>query len=51
MIGVRLTDTTTKRLIVLILILVFSIPLLNSDTYASPDPSYNFAISMLARVK
>lgn len=50
MIGKKLSDVTTKRLIILILILVFSIPILDRSTYSDPDPSYSFALQMLSNV-
>lgn len=50
MIGKKLSDITTKRLIVLILILIFSIPILDRSTYEDPDPTYNFSLQLLSNV-
>lgn len=50
MIGKKLSDVTTKRLIVLILILIFSIPILDRNLYEDADSSYEYALSLLSTI-
>ena len=50
MIGKRLTDTTMKRLIILILILLFSNPLLTRTTYDPPVLAYEFGLWFIDKV-
>ena len=44
LIGQRLSDITMKRLIVLVLIILFSVPLLTRTTYNPPETSYEFGL-------
>lgn len=48
-VGKKLSDLTTKRVSVLVMVLIFVIPLFDSGYYYDNDKSYTFGIKQLAR--
>lgn len=48
-VGKKLSDLTTKRVSVLVMVLIFMIPLFDSGYYYDNDKSYTFGINLLAR--
>ena len=43
----KLSELTTKRVILLSLLLIFFLPLFNSDTYVEAERSYDISLQML----
>ena len=46
----KLSELTTKRVILLILTLLFLLPLFNSDTYVEAEHSFTISLAMLSRL-
>jgi class 3 adenylate cyclase len=49
-VGKRLSELTTKRVIVIVLILIFVIPLFSSDYYFDPDLGYVYHMKVFRRM-
>jgi hypothetical protein len=48
-VGKKLSDLTTRRVIILVLAMLFSVPLFSTSTYLDPFNSYTFGLQMLAQ--
>lgn len=48
-VGKKLSDLTTRRVILLVLAMLFSVPLFSTSTYLDPFNSYTFGLRMLAQ--
>jgi hypothetical protein len=48
-VGKKLSDLTTKRVIVLVLAILFSVPLFSTSTYIPDEPSYEFGLKLLTQ--
>jgi hypothetical protein len=46
-VGKRLSELTTKRVVILVLLLIFCVPLLQADYYFDPDPAITIGIQTL----
>ena len=49
-VGKKLSELTTKRVVVLVLILLFCVPLFQSSYYYDPDKGYTMGIKILAEM-
>lgn len=47
-VGKKLSDLTTRRVIILVLAMLFSVPLFSTSTYLDPYNSYVFGLKMLS---
>ena len=47
-VGQKLSDLTTRKVIVIVLIMMFSVPLFSLDTYQDDPNSYNYGLEMIA---
>ena len=50
-VGKKLSDLTTRRVIILVLAMLFSVPLFSTNTYMEDPTSYDYGLSMLAAYK
>ena len=48
-VGQKLSDLTTRRVIVIVLIMMFSIPILSLDTYRDTPNSFKYGLQLIAR--
>lgn len=46
-VGKRLSELTTKRVVILVLVLIFCVPLFQSNYYFDPDPGVSMGIQMI----
>lgn len=47
-VGKKLSELTTKRLIIVVLAMLFSVPIFDTTTFITPPTSYEYGLSMLA---
>lgn len=47
-VGQKLSDLTTRKVIVIVLIMMFSVPLFSLDTYQNDPNSYSYGLEMIA---
>jgi len=47
-VGKKLSDLTTRRVIILVLAMLFSVPLLSVGTYMAIPDSYSFGLTLLS---
>lgn len=47
-VGQKLGDLTTKKMILIILAMLFSVPVFDPSTYISPPSSYDFGLNLLS---
>ena len=46
-VGKRLSEATTRRVIILVLAMLFSVPLFTVTTYVEEPNSYNYGLSLI----
>ena len=46
-VGKKLSDLTTRRVIILVLAMLFSVPLFSTTTYMEAPKSYEFGMKMI----
>ena len=46
-VGKRLSEATTRRVIILVLAMLFSVPLFTVSTYVTEPNSYDFGLSLI----
>ncbi len=46
-VGKKLSDLTTKRVIVLVLAILFAVPVFSTSSYQADLPSYEYGLSLL----
>ena len=49
-VGKHLSDLTTRRVIVLVFVMLFSAPLFQVNTWLEPPDSFDFGIKILAKL-
>lgn len=49
-VGKKLSELTTKRVVILVLVLIFLVPLFQSSYYYDPDKAYTIGIKILANM-
>lgn len=47
-VGKKLSDLTTRRVIILVLAMLFSVPLFSTSTYLEDPTSYEYGLAMLS---
>jgi hypothetical protein len=47
-VGKKLSDLTTKRLIIVVLAMLFSVPVFDTATFITPPTSYTFGLELMA---
>jgi len=47
-VGKKLSDLTTRRVIMVVLAMLFSVPLFDTTSYIAPDSSYEFGLYLIS---